>query len=164
MTLVSAAVGFTCCAGFCIGYAFFNHVASITQLRSPSISRHRFRLNAFLAVPIFRAPVGFIHHRKRIYSLLQVFHQRHVTVIHIDEIIHVCIHCQHIRRIGVIQLSDKSTVIVHEPQLISQNARNATMGNSQGVVTLLQTFPLRSDPVQGRNILLSVYSLHESVM
>ncbi len=56
-----------------------------------------------------------------------------------------------IRRINVrateIQLSDRSTVIVPNSQLISQNLRNVTMGNStQGVATLMLTFPLNTDP------------------
>lgn len=41
-----------------------------------------------------------------------------------------------VRRINVrateIQLSDRSTMIVPNSQLISQNVRNATMGNAQG--------------------------------
>ncbi len=63
-----------------------------------------------------------------------------------------------IRRINVrateIQLGDKSTVIVPNSQLISQNVRNATMGNAQGVATITLTFPLDIDPEQVRNLLL----------
>ncbi|WP_075181109.1 DUF3772 domain-containing protein [Pantoea sp. 1.19] len=66
-----------------------------------------------------------------------------------------------IRRINVrateIQLSDKSTVIVPNSQLISQNVRNATMGNAQGVATITLTFPLDIDPVRVRELLLAVY-------
>ncbi|WP_324723175.1 DUF3772 domain-containing protein [Lelliottia sp. JS-SCA-14] len=73
-----------------------------------------------------------------------------------------------IRRINVrateIQLSDKSTVIVPNSQLISQNVRNATMGNAQGVATIALTFPLDIDPEQVRNLLLEAYSLHESIL
>ena len=73
-----------------------------------------------------------------------------------------------IRRINVrateIQLSDKSTVIVPNSQLISQNVRNATMGNAQGVVTILLTFPLDIDPVQVREILLEVYNENERIL
>ncbi|QKJ86480.1 Mechanosensitive ion channel protein [Paramixta manurensis] len=73
-----------------------------------------------------------------------------------------------IRRINVrateIQLSDKSTVIVPNSQLISQNVRNATMGNAQGVVTILLTFPLDIDPVRVREILLEVYNENERIL
>ncbi|HKM97685.1 MAG TPA: DUF3772 domain-containing protein [Buttiauxella sp.] len=73
-----------------------------------------------------------------------------------------------IRRINVrateIQLSDKSTVIVPNSQLISQNVRNATMGNAQGVATITLTFPLDIDPEQVRNLLIEAYNLHESIL
>ncbi len=73
-----------------------------------------------------------------------------------------------IRRINVrateIQLGDKSTVIVPNSQLISQNVRNATMGNAQGVATIALTFPLDIDPEQVRNLLLEAYTLHESIL
>jgi potassium efflux system protein len=73
-----------------------------------------------------------------------------------------------IRRINVrateIQLGDKSTVIVPNSQLISQNVRNATMGNAQGVATISLTFPLDIDPEQVRNLLLEAYNLHESIL
>ncbi|WP_167456005.1 DUF3772 domain-containing protein [Buttiauxella izardii] len=73
-----------------------------------------------------------------------------------------------IRRINVrateIQLGDKSTVIVPNSQLISQNVRNATMGNAQGVATIALTFPLDIDPEQVRNLLLEAYNLHESIL
>ncbi|MCT4702537.1 DUF3772 domain-containing protein [Enterobacteriaceae bacterium H20N1] len=73
-----------------------------------------------------------------------------------------------IRRINVrateIQLGDKSTVIVPNSQLISQNVRNATMGNAQGVATISLTFPLDIDPEQVRNLLLEAYTLHESIL
>jgi small-conductance mechanosensitive channel len=56
-----------------------------------------------------------------------------------------------IQRINVrateIQLADRSIVIVPNSQLISQNLRNVTMGNSTlGVATLALTFPLNTDP------------------
>lgn len=73
-----------------------------------------------------------------------------------------------IRRINVrateIQLGDKSTVIVPNSQLIAQNVRNATMGNAQGVATILLTFPLNIDPVRVREILLEVYNENERVL
>lgn len=73
-----------------------------------------------------------------------------------------------IRRINVrateIQLGDKSTVIVPNSQLISQNVRNATMGNAQGVATILLTLPLNIDPEQVREILLDVYRENERIL
>lgn len=73
-----------------------------------------------------------------------------------------------IRRINVrateIQLGDRSTVIVPNSQFISQNVRNATMGNAQGVATILLTFPLDIDPEQVRNLLLETYRDHESIL
>ncbi|SMG03206.1 DUF3772 domain-containing protein [Burkholderia singularis] len=74
-----------------------------------------------------------------------------------------------IRRINVrateIQLSDRSTVIVPNSQLISQNLRNVTMGNStQGVATLMLTFPLNTDPEQVRDLLLSAYLEHPAIL
>lgn len=72
-----------------------------------------------------------------------------------------------IRRINVrateIQLGDKSMVIVPNSQLISQNVRNVTMGNAQGVVTLALTFPLDIDPEQVRSILLDAYIEHGAI-
>lgn len=73
-----------------------------------------------------------------------------------------------IRRINVrateLQLSDKSTVIVPNSQFISQNVRNATMGNAQGVVTITLTFPLDIDPVLVRQLLLDVYIDNERIL
>jgi small-conductance mechanosensitive channel len=72
-----------------------------------------------------------------------------------------------IRRINVrateIQLSDRSTVIVPNSQLISQNVRNATMGNAQGVATIALTFPLDIDPQAVRTLLLEAYEAHEAI-
>lgn len=73
-----------------------------------------------------------------------------------------------IRRINVrateIQLSDRSTVIVPNSQLISQNVRNATMNNAQGVATIALTFPLDIDPEQVRGILLQAYEDHQAIL
>lgn len=73
-----------------------------------------------------------------------------------------------IRRINVrateIQLGDKSTVIVPNSQFISQNVRNATMGNAQGVATITLTFPLDIDPVLVRQLLLDVYNDNERIL
>lgn len=74
-----------------------------------------------------------------------------------------------IRRINVrateIQLGDRSTVIVPNSQLISQNLRNVTMSNStQGVATLQLTFPLNTDPEQVRDLLLDAYRENETIL
>ncbi|OAJ53051.1 mechanosensitive ion channel protein [Paraburkholderia ginsengiterrae] len=74
-----------------------------------------------------------------------------------------------IRRINVrateIQLTDRSTMIVPNSQLISQNVRNVTMGDStQGVATLALTLPLDTDPEQVRELLLDVYREHPSIL
>ncbi|MCX8957286.1 DUF3772 domain-containing protein [Erwinia psidii] len=73
-----------------------------------------------------------------------------------------------IRRINVrateIQLGDRSTVIVPNSQFISQNVRNATMGNAQGVATITLTFPLDIDPVLVRQLLLDVYTENERIL
>ena len=74
-----------------------------------------------------------------------------------------------IRRINVrateIQLSDRSTMIVPNSQLISQTVRNVTMGDStQGVATLALTFPLSTDPEQVRDLLLEAYVEHPAVL
>ena len=73
-----------------------------------------------------------------------------------------------IRRINVrateILLTDKSTVIVPNSQFISQNVRNATMGNAQGVVTIPLTFPLDIDPVQVKDILLGAFNDNEKIL
>lgn len=73
-----------------------------------------------------------------------------------------------IRRINVrateIQLSDKSTVIVPNSHLISQNVRNASMGNAQGVVVIILTFPLDINLILVRDILLQVYQENERIL
>ncbi|MNL14691.1 Mechanosensitive channel MscK precursor [compost metagenome] len=74
-----------------------------------------------------------------------------------------------IRRINVrateIQLGDRSTVIVPNSQLISQNLRNVTMSNStQGVATLQLTFPLNIDPEEVRDLLLEAYRENEAIL
>ncbi|TBV04472.1 DUF3772 domain-containing protein [Stutzerimonas kirkiae] len=73
-----------------------------------------------------------------------------------------------IRRINVrateIQLSDRSTVIVPNSQLISQNVRNVTMSGAQGVVGITLTFPLDIDPEQVRDLLLDAFRRQESIL
>jgi potassium-dependent mechanosensitive channel len=64
-----------------------------------------------------------------------------------------------------ILLGDRSTVIVPNSQLISQNVRNVTMNNSTlGVATLSLTFPLKTDPEQVRDLLLGAFHDHEGIL
>ncbi|MBF8746586.1 DUF3772 domain-containing protein [Pseudomonas monteilii] len=73
-----------------------------------------------------------------------------------------------IRRINVrateIQMSDRSTVIVPNSQFISQNVRNVTMGNALGVVGITLTLPLETDANRVRELLLSAFQAHESIL
>lgn len=74
-----------------------------------------------------------------------------------------------IRQINVrateIQLSDQSTLIVPNSQLISQSVRNVTMSNKAlGIATLTLTFPLTIDPEQARDLLLGVYGNHPAIL
>jgi len=73
-----------------------------------------------------------------------------------------------IRRINVrateIQMSDRSTVIVPNSQFITQNVRNVTMGNALGVVGITLTLPLETDVLKIRELLLSAFNEHESVL
>jgi potassium efflux system protein len=73
-----------------------------------------------------------------------------------------------IRRINVrateIQLSDRSTVIVPNSQFISQNVRNVTMGDAQGVVTIELKLALDINPELVRDILLDTYRENEAVL
>ncbi|MBF8731772.1 MULTISPECIES: DUF3772 domain-containing protein [Pseudomonas] len=73
-----------------------------------------------------------------------------------------------IRRINVrateIQMSDRSTVIVPNSQFISQNVRNVTMGNALGVVGITLTLPLETDANKVRELLLTAFREHESIL
>lgn len=73
-----------------------------------------------------------------------------------------------IRRINVrateIQLSDRSTVIVPNSQFISQNVRNVTMGDAQGVVTIELKLALDINPAQVRELLLSAFREHDAIL
>lgn len=73
-----------------------------------------------------------------------------------------------IRRINVrateIQLKDRSTAIIPNSQLLSQNVINSTMGNAMGIASISLTLPLDIDPEQVRDILLDSYNRHESIL
>ncbi|MHC1481590.1 DUF3772 domain-containing protein [Frateuria aurantia] len=63
-----------------------------------------------------------------------------------------------------ILLSDRSTVIVPNSVLISQNVRNVTMGHAQGLVTIAMAFPLDTDPAKVRELLLACYADEDGIL
>lgn len=74
-----------------------------------------------------------------------------------------------IQRINVrateILLGDRSTVIVPNSQLISQNVRNVTMSQGTlGVAPLQLMFPLDVDPEHVRDLLLCAYQENETIL
>lgn len=73
-----------------------------------------------------------------------------------------------IKRINVrateIQLSDRSTMIVPNSQLITQNVRNVTLANAQGRVKISLPMPLDTDAAKARQIMLDALDAHESTL
>ncbi|HET8765581.1 MAG TPA: mechanosensitive ion channel domain-containing protein, partial [Rhodanobacter sp.] len=73
-----------------------------------------------------------------------------------------------IRRINVrateIQLWDRSTVIVPNSQLITQNVRNVTLGGALGRVRFLLPLPLDTDPERVRTIMLDALTSHPATL
>ncbi|MDE2278645.1 MAG: mechanosensitive ion channel family protein [Xanthomonadaceae bacterium] len=73
-----------------------------------------------------------------------------------------------IRRINVrateIQLWDRSTVIVPNSQLITQNVRNVTHGSAQGRVRILLPMPLDTDADQARQLMLEALQAHPATL
>jgi small-conductance mechanosensitive channel len=69
-----------------------------------------------------------------------------------------------IRRINVrateIQMGDRSTVIVPNSQLITQNVRNVTLANAQGRVQIKLPMPLDTDAGKVRELVLEVLRAH----
>ncbi|MGF6917572.1 small-conductance mechanosensitive channel [Paraburkholderia sp. 40] len=123
-----------------------------------------------LAITVSALPVGiglgFQEVVKNFISGLILLTERPVKVGDMDSIAGVE---GDIRRINArateIQLADRSTVIVPNSHLISQNLRNVTMGNrTQGVTTLTLIFPLNIDPEQVRDLLLAAYEAHPSIL
>ncbi|SBT81916.1 Putative mechanosensitive (Mcs) ion channel protein [secondary endosymbiont of Trabutina mannipara] len=72
------------------------------------------------------------------------------------------IRCINIRATEI-KINDRSTVIVPNFQLISQNVRNITMGNAQGVVTIELTFSLDINTEKVCMLLLEVYNKHKEI-
>ena len=73
-----------------------------------------------------------------------------------------------IRRINVrateIEMWDRSTVIVPNSQLITQNARNVTLANAQGRVQISLPMPLDTDARRARQIILDAFLGHPSML
>lgn len=73
-----------------------------------------------------------------------------------------------IRRINVrateIQLGDRSTVIVPNSQLITQNVRNVTHGSAQGRVRILLPMPLDTDADRARSLMLDALKAHPATL
>ncbi|MGC1549408.1 MAG: mechanosensitive ion channel domain-containing protein, partial [Rhodanobacter sp.] len=73
-----------------------------------------------------------------------------------------------IKRINVrateIQLSDRSTMIVPNSQLITQNVRNVTLANAQGRVKISLPMPLDTDAAKTRQIVLEALKAHPSTL
>ncbi|TAL97025.1 MAG: mechanosensitive ion channel family protein [Rhodanobacter sp.] len=73
-----------------------------------------------------------------------------------------------IRRINVrateIQLWDRSTVIVPNSQLITENVRNVTQPNALGRVHIKLPMPLDTDPGKVRSLVLDVLNAHPGTL
>jgi potassium-dependent mechanosensitive channel len=73
-----------------------------------------------------------------------------------------------IKRINVrateIQLSDRSTMIVPNSQLITQNVRNVTLANAQGRVKISLPMPLDTDAAKARQIMLDALTANPSTL
>jgi potassium efflux system protein len=73
-----------------------------------------------------------------------------------------------IRRINVrateIQLWDRSTVIVPNSQLITENVRNVTLANAQGRVNFKLPMPLDTDASGARDIILDALRAHPTTL
>ncbi|TIE16871.1 DUF3772 domain-containing protein [Stenotrophomonas maltophilia] len=73
-----------------------------------------------------------------------------------------------IRRINVrsteIQVSDKSTLIVPNSELITKTIRNMTMGNNQGRIQIQFAVPTSTDVGNLRQALLDAYTAHTNVL
>ena len=73
-----------------------------------------------------------------------------------------------IRRISVrsteIQVSDKSTLIVPNSELITKTIRNMTMANALGRIQIQFSVPLGTDVAKLRALLLDIYAANETVL
>ena len=73
-----------------------------------------------------------------------------------------------IRRINVrateIEMADRSTMIVPNSQLITQNVRNVTLANAQGRVQIKLPMPLDTDAGHARQLILEVMHAHPATL
>jgi small-conductance mechanosensitive channel len=73
-----------------------------------------------------------------------------------------------IRRINVrateIQLWDRSTMIVPNSQLITQNVRNVTLGNAMGRANFKVPMPLDTDAARARELILEALNAHPATL
>lgn len=73
-----------------------------------------------------------------------------------------------IQRINVrateIRMADRSTVIVPNSQLITQNVRNVTLANAQGRVQIKLPMPLDTDAARARELIEAAFSEHPAVL
>ena len=73
-----------------------------------------------------------------------------------------------IRRINVrateIQMADRSTMIVPNSQLITENVRNVTLANAQGRVLIKLPMPLDTDASKTRKLVLEVLNEHPETL
>ncbi len=73
-----------------------------------------------------------------------------------------------IRRISVrateIQLDDKSSLIVPNSELITKSVFNLTVGGAPGRIQIKFAVPISTDVVKLRDMLLSIYQSHDSVL
>jgi small-conductance mechanosensitive channel len=61
-------------------------------------------------------------------------------------------------------MGDRSTVIVPNSQLITQNVRNVTLANAQGRVQIKLPMPLDTDPGKLRELVLAVLRGHADTL
>ncbi|MHA6203939.1 DUF3772 domain-containing protein [Dyella soli] len=73
-----------------------------------------------------------------------------------------------IRRINVrateIQMGDRSTMIVPNSQLITQNVRNVTLANAQGRVQIRLPMPMSSDASKVRQLIFDILHKHPATL
>jgi small-conductance mechanosensitive channel len=73
-----------------------------------------------------------------------------------------------IRRINVrateIQMADRSTMIVPNSQLITENVRNVTLANAQGRVLINLPMPLDTDANKARSLILDALNEHPDTL
>lgn len=73
-----------------------------------------------------------------------------------------------IRRINVrateIQMSDRSTVIVPNSELITKSVRNVTLANAEGRVRIRLPVPVDSDAARVREIMRETFAAHRGVL